>query len=83
MVLTGDFNFSPWSVLFRELTGATGLKRAEGGILASWSSRSLPIRLPIDHTFVRLPAGAARMHLGPNIGSDHLPIIMDLFLNDA
>jgi endonuclease/exonuclease/phosphatase (EEP) superfamily protein YafD len=82
IILTGDFNFSPWSILHRKLTGATGLKRAEGGILASWISRSLPIRLPIDHTFVRLPAGTARMHLGPNIGSDHLPIITDLILNE-
>ncbi len=82
IILTGDFNFSPWSFLHRRLTGDTELERAEGGILASWISRSLPIRLPIDHTYFRSKKGSARMELGPNIGSDHLPIITDINLND-
>ena len=82
LILTGDFNFSPWSFLHRRLINGTELERAEGGILASWISRSLPIRLPIDHTYFRSNRGSARMELGPNIGSDHLPIITDINLSD-
>ncbi|MEE2698254.1 MAG: endonuclease/exonuclease/phosphatase family protein [Pseudomonadota bacterium] len=82
LILTGDFNFSPWSVLHRRLISETKLKRAEGGILASWISRSLPIRLPIDHTYFRFNQGFAHMYLGPNIGSDHLPVVTDVNLGD-
>ena len=82
LILTGDFNFSPWSVFHRRLINNTKLKRAEGGILASWLSRSMPIRLPIDHTYFRIKQGLVHMYLGPNIGSDHLPVITDINLGD-
>jgi len=80
IVLTGDFNFSQWSFLHRQLIKDTELERAKGGIIASWISRSLFIRLPIDHTYLRSKKGTARMELGPKIGSDHLPIITNINL---
>lgn len=78
LILAGDFNFTPWSVMYGRLINATGLLRSEGGILPSWKSKVFPIQLPIDHVFFRLMKGTVHAWTGPEIGSDHLPLIADI-----
>jgi endonuclease/exonuclease/phosphatase (EEP) superfamily protein YafD len=71
----GDFNAASWSPLLIALRGATGLEERRR-LLPSWPSWAWPIfRLPIDHVLARGRARVVESALGPDIGSDHLPII--------
>jgi endonuclease/exonuclease/phosphatase (EEP) superfamily protein YafD len=74
LVLMGDFNNASWSAVQQAFRTATGLDN-RGHYLPSWPTFAWPIfRLPIDQVFVRGGARVAKMHLGPSVGSDHLPI---------
>jgi endonuclease/exonuclease/phosphatase (EEP) superfamily protein YafD len=74
LVLVGDFNSAPWSPLQQAFRAATGLDN-RGHFLPSWPTYIWPIfRLPLDPVFVRGRAHVTEIHLGPYVGSDHLPI---------
>ena len=77
VVIGGDFNAAPWSANVSKIAAASqtdliaGLRFSFRLTFSSWLSRFV---LPIDHVMV--PKGAkARAVLGPNMGSDHLPVI--------
>ena len=83
LVLAGDLNMSMWSPWFRKLCERSGLRSVRRGIgvLGSWPT-ALPkfLRLPIDHFLVSGDISVSACRLGPPIGSDHLPLIVDLVL---
>ncbi len=83
LIVVGDLNTTPWSPHFNRLLRRTGLRdsRRGRGIQPSWPAR-LPwvLRIPLDHL---LHSPEIRIHgrrLGPRIGSDHLPVVLDLSL---
>lgn len=92
IVLAGDLNISPWSPYYRRLVSKTGLvnTRQGSGLLPSWPVANtfsrlpnflLPwLAIPIDHCLISPPLKVAQMRTGPNVGSDHLPLIVDLTL---
>jgi endonuclease/exonuclease/phosphatase (EEP) superfamily protein YafD len=81
VVLCGDFNTPPWSGPLRDLAGDAGLRDLYGS--HAWSGYSWPtwsslLRVPLDNCFVSTGV-AVRDHAdGPNIGSDHRPLVVDL-----
>jgi endonuclease/exonuclease/phosphatase (EEP) superfamily protein YafD len=81
LVLIGDLNVTMWSPWYRRLCDETGLVSARRGfgVLASWPT-FLPsiMRLPIDHCLVSEGVVVADCRLGPEFGSDHRPLIVDL-----
>ena len=91
VLLVGDFNTTMWSPFYRMLADETGLKNTRKGLgtLPSWpantSHRLTPklniltklVRIPIDHCLASSSLKAVRMHTGPDVGSDHLPIVVD------
>lgn len=84
-VLLGDLNVSARSSAFADLLQQTGLRdsRAGFGRQASWRSGSLerlrpPLRVAIDHVLVGAEIGVSARWLGPDIGSDHLPVFARL-----
>ena len=83
LILAGDLNMSMWSPWFQRLCERTGLRsvRRGVGVMGSWPA-ALPrfLRLPIDHFLVSGDVTVSRCALGPPIGSDHLPLIVDLVL---
>ncbi len=83
-VVIGDLNMSMWSPWFKRLCGEAGLSNARRGfgVLATWPA-FLPgvCRIPIDHCLVSDPSMVTGCRLGPDIGSDHLPLIVDLDLS--
>lgn len=86
-VFVGDLNTSLWSPYFGRLKRAAGLRDArEGfGVLPSWPTwnRLRLLMLPIDHCFVSREVAVRRIETGPDIGSDHLPLIVELEIASA
>ena len=72
-IVIGDFNATPWSSAFRA-PRRNGFTIA-GGLQATWPAplRGL-IGLPIDHVMVSRHWSVIDRAVGPDLGSDHLPI---------
>ena len=62
------------------LVGTTGLcdTRAGFGYQGSFPASSAILRIPIDHVLVSCEVGVRARRIGPDVGSDHLPVIVDL-----
>lgn len=92
LILVGDFNATMWSPYFRTLTTKLGLhnSRKGFGILPTWTTPSpvspFPawlaplLAIPIDHCLLSQDIRAIEMHTGAPVGSDHLPIVVNLAL---
>jgi endonuclease/exonuclease/phosphatase (EEP) superfamily protein YafD len=81
-VLIGDLNTTMWGHHYDQLIEATGLVNARYGfgVQPSWPT-SLPFAMiPIDHCLVSPEVSIVDVRTGPDIGSDHLPLIVDLGL---
>lgn len=77
-ILVGDLNITPWSGYYRGLAQGANLRnsRQGQGILPSWPSHwPAPLRIPIDHVLWQGPWQRVDTQLGPDIGSDHLPVM--------
>ena len=81
VVLMGDFNSAPWSTAFRQFASRTHLRDTSRGVIfgATWSFYH-PQRLLIDHAFVSPEWWVLGRAVGPDVGSDHRPLIIDLAL---
>ena len=74
LVLAGDLNASPWSNAFRRLRAATGLLPASV-LTPTWPAWPLPLpQVALDHILVSSDLTVAAAGTGPAIGSDHLPL---------
>lgn len=84
LILTGDFNSTPWSFSLKRQDNALGLRRWTLA-MASWPagrfSRVAPAPapfLPIDHVYAGEAWHAVKVERGPALGSDHRPIVVTL-----
>lgn len=82
VVVAGDFNATPWSRTFATMMNASGLcdTRAGFGMQATRPADGWILRIPIDHVLASCAIGARDRRIGPDIGSDHLPVIVDLVI---
>jgi endonuclease/exonuclease/phosphatase (EEP) superfamily protein YafD len=80
IVLAGDINCSPWSYYFSKLLHESGLEDSEQGFGAqpSWPAIRNHALIPIDHCLVSKDIQVVNRQIGRNIGSDHLPVIIEL-----
>ena len=78
VILLGDFNTTPWSPAYRKLVADTELGSASGGRIATWPVWMAPLRVPIDHILVRGPVTVLEAERGPDLGSDHFPVLVTL-----
>jgi len=84
LIVTGDFNSTPWSWSLRRQDRALGLERRTRA-LASWPSGAFsrlakapfPI-LPIDHVYAGKAWKTVKVETGPVLGSDHRPVVATL-----
>lgn len=80
-VLLGDLNTSIFSPYLHDLLRGGGMRDARRGfgLLGSWPN-PLPAfaRIPIDHCLVSNEVGVERIRTGRGIGSDHLPLVVEL-----
>jgi endonuclease/exonuclease/phosphatase (EEP) superfamily protein YafD len=75
-VILGDLNSTSSSPMFRDFLEMTGLKdsRIGFGWQPTWPAGSLSFRIPIDHVLVESDLVVQDRQVGPDIGSDHLPV---------
>ncbi|MGH8195796.1 MAG: endonuclease/exonuclease/phosphatase family protein [Woeseiaceae bacterium] len=79
-ILLGDLNVTPWSPYYDVLESGTGIVNAARGIgyRPTWPTRPAFLRIPIDHCLLSEGLNVASIRTGPDIGSDHLPLIVDI-----
>lgn len=79
VIVAGDFNATPWSHAMRPLRVA-GLRDTMlgRGFSATWQ-RAIPlVAIPIDLILIGGPLRSHVRRTGPNLGSDHRPVVADL-----
>jgi endonuclease/exonuclease/phosphatase (EEP) superfamily protein YafD len=76
VIVAGDLNSTPWVPGFRTmLARGTLVDSAEGhGIWPTWNTRLFIAQIPIDHVLVGGPVAVLGRAVGPDVGSDHLPV---------
>ena len=78
LIVIGDCNAAGWSSPLRDLEQAAGLAN-DGGLRPSWPVwLPGPLRLPLDHVWVRGSLSLRQTRLGRRFGSDHLPLIAEI-----
>jgi endonuclease/exonuclease/phosphatase (EEP) superfamily protein YafD len=82
VVIAGDFNLTPWTAMFRRLQRATGLVR-HGTLQRSWPVQSFAPNVPfvlLDNVLTTPDIKSVSFRTGPQLGSDHLPVVATLEL---
>lgn len=86
VIVFGDFNTTSWSWIFRRLVRDGRLRdsRQGFGIQPTWPTAWWPLlRVPIDHCLVSRDVLVLNRLVGPAVGSDHLPIVIECSLERA
>ncbi|MDJ0969747.1 MAG: endonuclease/exonuclease/phosphatase family protein [Kiloniellales bacterium] len=80
VVLLGDLNTSPWAPIFAEALERGRLKDSALGfpLAATWISGNPLFGLPIDHVLLGRGMETVARRVGPDLGSDHLPVVAEL-----
>lgn len=80
LILAGDLNTTMWSSHYSQLEKNGKLRnvRRGFGINATWPSRLGILGIPIDHVLVSEEIGVVDFKVGASVGSDHLPLIVEL-----
>ncbi|MGN6386722.1 MAG: endonuclease/exonuclease/phosphatase family protein [Verrucomicrobiota bacterium] len=81
-IILGDLNTTPWNHGFKDLLKNSGLLDTSRGLgyQPTWPSFFWPMRIPLDHCLVSSNLTVSQRRVGESVGSDHLPIIVDLVL---
>jgi len=85
LIVSGDFNSTPWSFSLRRQDRLFGLQRRTRAI-ASWPAGDftrlhfeMPVPLlPIDHVYAGSDWRTVDVRRGPMLGSDHYPVVITL-----
>lgn len=82
LIVLGDLNVTPWSPHFRDVLARSGLRdsRQGFGIQPTWPEQSPALLIPIDHALVSPEVAVINRRVGPDIGSDHRPVVLDFGL---
>lgn len=84
-LVIGDFNIAPWSPHFQDLLADSKLRDTRRGwvVGATWPTHLPLLMTPIDHALVSADINVIDRQVGPEIGSDHLPIVLDIAVTAA
>ena len=82
LILIGDLNCSSWSAYFEDLQRVAHLKDTQKGFgfMPTWLTFLRVPFLAIDHCLVTEDIAVQKRYVGPNMGSDHLPVYVELKL---
>jgi endonuclease/exonuclease/phosphatase (EEP) superfamily protein YafD len=84
VLLLGDLNASPWSYPFRRLLEGSGLRDGSlgRGFQPTWPTGLWPLLIPLDHSLHSAGIGIQDRIVGPAVGSDHYPVIVDFTVSE-
>ena len=77
-VVLGDLNTTPWNHTFANFLKRSGLNSRPKEYFATWPSTLGPLGIPLDHCLTSERIKVQSRQIGPSIGSDHSPLIVDL-----
>ncbi|REK15533.1 MAG: hypothetical protein DWQ37_09525 [Planctomycetota bacterium] len=82
VMILGDLNSTGWSPYFGRLIEDSGLadSRQGFGVEPTWPRFPLPLRIPIDHCLASPEISIVDRRVGPSVGSDHRPLLVDFAL---
>ncbi|HEX9877671.1 MAG TPA: endonuclease/exonuclease/phosphatase family protein [Gammaproteobacteria bacterium] len=80
LIVIGDFNTTPYSPLFKDWSAQTGLRDARTRWSFSWPASFPLLGIPIDHCMISEHFIAGEQRRGEAFGSDHYPILTELYL---
>jgi len=80
VIVTGDFNATPWTAHFTnmERNGKLRSARKGFGILVTWPNGFWPLSIPIDHVLVSKNVEVLSLETLDSKGSDHFGLVSDL-----
>jgi len=78
-LVCGDFNDTPFSATYRNFAARAGVANAAAGqgYPATFPAGWLPVWIPIDHCVYRGGLVPVRVRAGPDVGSDHYPLVAE------
>jgi endonuclease/exonuclease/phosphatase (EEP) superfamily protein YafD len=84
-ILCGDLNISPFSPWYAKMLETSGLTDTSSGagFSPTWMCAFPPIAVPIDHILLSKDLSLVSRRVGPSLGSDHSPVIVELALSPA
>jgi len=76
-------NGTPWSPFFKDFLLSSGLRDSREGfrLQPTWPTWFPPAWIPIDHALVSSSVVVHDRRVGPNVGSDHYPVIIDFSIS--
>jgi endonuclease/exonuclease/phosphatase (EEP) superfamily protein YafD len=80
VVVIGDFNVSPYSPYNADFVTSSRLRDCSRGhaLAPTWPTSFAPLWIQIDRCFVSEGVGVVGYQVGPELGSDHYPLIIDV-----
>ena len=81
VLILGDLNATPWCPPLRRFLAASGLRPAasdQGLLGTSWPVPIPFLRIPLDHALLSPDLVCVSYRIGPDIGSDHFPFILEV-----
>lgn len=77
-VVVGDFNLTPWSPYFQKFATDSGLReaRTQRRLDHTWpvTFNNANLGIAIDHSFAHPSLPLLKREIGPDLGSDHMPV---------
>lgn len=82
VLIIGDLNTTPWSHSFQKLINETDLWDSQigKGLQPSWPTFFPLMGIPIDHVLLSPSLSVVNRQTGPEIGSDHRPVMIEVGL---
>ena len=79
VLLLGDLNVSPWSPAYRRFIETSGLRDSARGrsIQPTWPAPLPLLWIPLDHALHSPDVAVVSRQIGPDVGSDHYPLVVD------
>lgn len=79
VLLLGDLNVTPWNYHFKRMLRRSRLMDSSKGrgIQPTWPNYNILLSIPIDHCLHSPDVLVTHKQIGPDVGSDHYPVIVD------
>jgi endonuclease/exonuclease/phosphatase (EEP) superfamily protein YafD len=85
VLLLGDLNATPWCSIFRNLLRESGLRDSSKGrgVQPTWPTFMPLCWIPIDHCLYGPGIHVTDKFVGPQVGSDHYPVVVDFTVGNG